>query len=786
MKIKRFRIHINTIENPRHQTQLPKRLKSLLKEHYIPIFFFVILNLRVLTWFRRGHVLFSGDFRPFLSCLAFNQNTQGFLTLIDFGSISFYFTRKLSFFDVLSLMLYKIIKNITISQMIATYTLYLVYSIIVYTLFITLTENKIVAPIATFYMITNPLLLNDREVTALGFVNYYYLPVMIPVTLTSIAIKKKSHIMAIISGLTTILSIVTFPNYRNIIYIIFFMFIIVISFVIKKTEIEVKSSHEELMIKVSIPRIRKIYKLIFTFALSAIIINLPLSFAVFKIYRPLYSVLKESTQKVVTTDVTNIYPLDTLRFIGRWGFYSGALGRLYVPYSIYYLENNLFKIITYTHIFIMLLTLYLVIKYKEHRKLYFYYGLISLIGFIFSIFIIEFESFKLFVQHNIIFRLFLEPIHVLFYSTFGISIIIGIFIDLILKNVKGINKGLALTIFVLSLLSISSYPLFTGDVTTNWLEPSTKGYQIPIDFYGKLDKMMLSNYWVLLVPSRYTYITYKEPDGLWGSGNPYPKLLGVPFISGLGTEYVPSPVKEYVNWIYDLFSDDNVSSSDIIKVLSLSGVKYVLIEKNLIYGYKSYYSIYESKLLKSDLVSSKYSDTSRTLVEISNANQLVYVASRWSFYRPDNPNNILSAIRNYSLGDIKGLVLINENNSLVRSKLSRARVSSSKLISVKIISPGHIKVRALSDGYFLLILETSYDPNWKVYVNGIMLNEDLHFKANGFGNGWLIPTKGELIIDVRYDLNTYLNIYNYYILVFVLYTSYKIIVLITSRLSKYL
>lgn len=60
------------------------------------------------------------------------------------------------------------------------------------------------------------------------------------------------------------------------------------------------------------------------------------------------------------------------------------------------------------------------------------------------------------------------------------------------------------------------------------------------------------------------------------------------------------------------------------------------------------------------------------------------------------------------------------------------------------ISPSEYRINVLGNkGKFILAFLQSYHPDWKIKINGQQFNENKHFVANGFGNGFLIDEKRE-------------------------------------------
>ncbi|NWF97276.1 MAG: discoidin domain-containing protein, partial [Candidatus Thorarchaeota archaeon] len=138
-----------------------------------------------------------------------------------------------------------------------------------------------------------------------------------------------------------------------------------------------------------------------------------------------------------------------------------------------------------------------------------------------------------------------------FFVILSYSLLIGFTFSTLYHRVR--NK--VLQVFVLSLAIMiffsSSYPLMTGDVARNWLNSNVKGYFFP-DSYVKLNTMLSNQYWTLLLPQRYTYVSYNFSGVPLNSGNPYPLIFSKPVISGLGTEYVQSENLDLLNRVYGL------------------------------------------------------------------------------------------------------------------------------------------------------------------------------------------------------------------------------------------
>ena len=111
------------------------------------------------------------------------------------------------------------------------------------------------------------------------------------------------------------------------------------------------------------------------------------------------------------------------------------------------------------------------------------------------------------------------------------------------------------------LLHVVSYPLITGDIARNWLTPKYKGYDIPSKEYLKIDETISDIYWTLLLPDRDVYIVSNASTTLFAFGNPWPLLLSKPIITGVGSEYIESPSKCFIQKIYDELIKESKSSA---------------------------------------------------------------------------------------------------------------------------------------------------------------------------------------------------------------------------------
>jgi len=739
------------------------RCRLLSSEHLLPIVILTLVNLRVLTWLQPGHVMFSGDFRPFLTWDAFLINTNNVWTLIDFGTPSFYFVEKYSLFNLLSIALYAVTRDLTMSQIIATYTLYVVYSLTGYLLYYIITESSLISLVAAFFLTTNPLLINDREITAVGFVTYYYLPTLIVLLTYTYSLKKINRFYALSSGLLTFLATSSLPNPRTIIYVTSLVIYMTLFYILKKRYLNVKLEKTEKTFSITFTfnknGIINMFKNLCLFSLGSLTVYIPM-INLYISERRLITDAMQSALNIISSPeyVRNINPVEFLRFIYRWGFFSGALNRPYIPYRELYMNSLLFKLLTYSISIIVIASFASSLIYRRYRLNSVMFSILYLFGILIPVGVVFSDTVFIIFTKNVVLRSLIDPLYLAFYSTISAGAIIGIGVQILGEKIKRNSKrdqvifGIAI-FMLLVLLSIISYPLFTGDVTRNWLSPNVRGYAIPIKAYEDLAESISKDYWTFVVPQKHTYLVFNESSKLWGSGNPYPKILGFPYVSGLGTEYIKSPSDSFIRFVFSLFNNGKYSSEDVVKFLSLIGVKYILIENNIVLGSLDDPKSYLDLLLKPSNVKVSSQSSDRVLLELHEANRIMYAARRYLFY--SSYEDIIDSVQSIrSLSDVVGLVFVDSSNGFIRNLLQNLQsVVGGEIRKIQVVSPSHYIVEAYSNGYLILVLQQSYDDNWVVYVNGTPLDQIYHFKANGYGNGWLIPVKGHLKIEIIYRPN---------------------------------
>ena len=69
-------------------------------------------------------------------------------------------------------------------------------------------------------------------------------------------------------------------------------------------------------------------------------------------------------------------------------------------------------------------------------------------------------------------------------------------------------------------------------------------------------------------------------------------------------------------------------------------------------------------------------------------------------------------------------------------------------LDVERVSPTEFRIRASSSSPYFLVFNESYNPFWRISVNGKRIDE--HFVVNGYANGYYIDQTGDHEIRLYY------------------------------------
>jgi hypothetical protein len=681
----------------------------------------------------------TGDFRPPLVQGAFNKRVIYTWDETDFGMSSVYQPRVLipSYFFV------TVFQNLGMdlfsSQLITVFLMYFIASILMYVYVKQLTNGDIIAAFfSALFLTSNIYLISDREQTAIGFIDTILMILPFLVTFTE-GIRKKSYAILTLSGLLFVLSYGAFPNYRTTL-LCFVTAILTLLFMYVRNGLNVHDDKNRnsgfLNISLNTDLMRTYLRYLTVSVVAVLLASIWIIFIVSANFHILILSYGQITSTIPVLKYIQSY--DTLRLIGKWGFYSGAFGRPYVPYADVYLHNPLLIVLSYLPpilAFASVLT-------PKSRRLTIYFSVVAFLSLILVSAAIP-ELYSAFVSYFPLMIAFRESAQWLFFTILSYSILIGIVSSILYHRFRRkVLQIITLSLVVMILFS-SSYPLITGDVTKNWLDTSIKGSFFP-NSYAELDNALSNKYWTLLLPQRYTYVVYDFTKGPFTCGNPYPLIFSKPIISGIGTDYVSPANLDLIDKIYELIRTKVDGSEGIPKFLGIMGVEHLVVEKDLISGNAS--SVNELEL-----------EQNKGLTLAKEWDEIALLNNTHALERLCVADNIL----NYStLDEIYQVTENTEWKILQHSVFSNSTsvdYPANKVLKLpedfvwEESSPTSYEVHARSNGAFVLVFLESYDEHWKVSVNGNPVSETNHEEVNAFANGWLIDQMGDLTISIQYE-----------------------------------
>jgi len=509
---------------------------------------FFFFSLRIINWFEYPYIVAGGDFRPPLVNEAFVNRVLYTWNEIDFGIPSVYPPRILDPFYFSITIFQTFGMNLYLAQIVTLFLMYFFTSNLMYIYVKQLTDGDSTAAFtAALFLTANVHLVSDREQTAIGFINTALIILPSLVTFTE-GIKTKSSKLIIVSGLLFALTYGFFPNYR-----VAFLGIIALTltalylFMSRGLKVNYqKVSGRLLNIVIDTDLLRVYLKHLLTFFVILLLVSLWIILLLITNFVALSGAYKEIGAPPF---VLNIQSHDVFRLIAKWSFYKGALGQPYVPYKDVYMHDPLIVTISYippTIAFASLLT-------SKLRKLSLYFSVLALIFLpVTSAWNPYFNElyFSLATQIPLMLA-FRESTNWIFFVVLSYSVLIGATFSAICHKFSKKSFKFFTLVFAAVLFLSTSYPLVTGDVTRNWLNPSIKGSYFPSS-YAELNTVLSNQYWAILLPQRNTYVVYNFSQGQFSCGNPFPLIFSKPVISGVGTEYVQSESPELINKLHEL------------------------------------------------------------------------------------------------------------------------------------------------------------------------------------------------------------------------------------------
>jgi GT2 family glycosyltransferase len=516
------------------------------------ILFFLLLNLRLLFWFQPGYVLSHGDFRFPLNSGAFLRHALEPVNQIDFGITSVYAPRLLDPFTDIMLVLEYFGVAAWVAELAAAYIAYVVVSLLVYVLVKRLTDSSIAAFAGAFFFTTNTFLVVDEGQIAVGYMELAL--ALLPSIVASVeSLHRNSFRFAILAGLFFSFSFSFYPNYRQVLQAMTSIAVVSIFYIAKGG--------------VTISNLRLKAKLLGASAISGGVAS---SWVVALAAISYGSFQAAFNQSYAPQLYLSFHPslFDTFRLIAKWSFYGSALGRPYIPYSSIYLNNSIMIALTFFPVALGFTSLLL----TKRRKTALYYSLVALIFLLLTGGVVSLAGLPLMV-------VFRETFNYLWFALLSLSVLIGLATASIYERVRKRKYQVFVLVAVVALLSLPAYPLFNGDVSRG-LDADHKGSYIPAYFSE------VNNYvddYVLLLPQRQQYVVYDFGDKGWlVVGNIYPMTFEVPYVAGIGTEYLQTQQPDRIKLCYSAALLEN--ETEAINILYNQGIRYILAENTLIFG----------------------------------------------------------------------------------------------------------------------------------------------------------------------------------------------------------
>lgn len=650
------------------------------KVEILVLIVFCLINLRVLNWFQPGQFSMGGDFRPPISTEAFLQHALNSWNEVDFGVTSVYMPRLIDPLMSLSTAFQTVGADIGTSEMLTIYVIYVLAAMLMYFYVKHLLDGDVVAAfVASLFFITNISLITDREVTAINLMDVALtiLPCLLAFT---VGIKRKSMGFMLASGFLFTLTYAFFPNSRPSILCVISLGITLLYMAIKKGW---RSAFK-------LETIQKYVRLISGFAVAAVFASIGIIAFVlsnFSVFAATYSETPSTSN--VLSYLSFVQPLDTVRLIAQWGFYSGEFSKPYVPYAPVYLSNPLVIALSY----IPPLLAFAAAFVSKNRKATAFFLAVSLI----SLVLVNGVAASI-VNSIPLMKAFRVTTNWIFFAVFAFSILIGLTTSALYRKTKNHRLKLLTLLLTATVFFASTYPLFTGDVARNWLNPENKGVQMP-PYFSEVENAISPRYWTIILPPRNPYAVYNTTEGLFDAGNPYPLIFTKPILTGIGTEYLQSPSSDLLNNVYNSVAN-GTDGNATLEYLGSIGIKYLLVENGIFYG---------------NLTSTK------NLSLLNETTELKIIAKWNDATLYENP---------YAL--------------------EKLYVSGNAQFSWNEKSPTEYEATVSSDVPFTLVFLESYDSNWIASVNGKPVAESNHTTVKGFANAWNINSTGNTTIKLEY------------------------------------
>ena len=756
------------LEGPAHSKLAgTTRLRS---PDFLAVLFFVAFSLRVVNWFQYPFTMIVGDFRPPLVQDAFNRLVAFPWAQIDFGVPSIYLARIFDPFYLIVTLLDSFGFGLYYSTMIAVYLEYFLVSLCAYFYVKRITSgDRLASFVAAVFITSNVQLLVDREQTAIGFVDLLMM-VLPALTVFTEGVSRKSRAWVATAGVLFLLTFGTFPNYRPT-FLCLTAAAITLVFIYFKNGLQLKRLAGSLGGYLQASFDTRLFREYAKYAGIAVLsIVLASIWLIAFVLGNLATFLGAYSQVTTSLTYLTLRPTDVIRLIAKWSFYKDTIGYPIVPYANVYLSNPLIELLTYA----IPALAFGAIVFSRKRKTAVFFAVVALL---FLSLTDGFEPYfvQLYIALTIyvpLWAVFRESINWIIFVVLSYSILIGLTVSGVCSRLRRRSLRVVALIGVVAILVASTYPLATGDVTRNFLDPSIHGSEFPSSFV-ELSQTLPSDYWSIIMPQQGTYPVFNYSNGILDGGNMYPLIFSTPVITGQGTDYLQSNNSQLVGELYRL-APSAIQTEGLAKFYGTLGIKYVVLENNIVLN-----DAYPPSNLR--LNQSQYFTLTRSWGDLelytnTYALQKMYVASNainfssladmynksvemeWStlsqsVFMPTSQSSLVHVFNTTT--QTQGSIL---SESVFRPTNQTATTVSAKIpvgFTWKELDPTSYSAQVESKGPFFLVLLESYDSDWKASVNGNPVPATDHLEVDSFANAWVINDVGNLSITVTFGFPGY-------------------------------
>ena len=728
---------------PENVTHSKRAWASRLKlPDVLAVVFFVAFSLRVVTWFQYPNIEIVGDFRPPIVQDAFNRLVVFPWTQIDFGLPSIYLARIFDPFYLLVTLFDSLGIGLYFSTMIAVYLMYLLVSLLAYAYVKRITNgDRLAAFVAAAFITANVQLIVDREQTAIGFMDLLLMVLPSLVAFTE-GISRKSRTWLVASGVLFLLSFGAFPNYRPAL-LCGMIAAMTLLFTYLRNGLQLKrlanplGSHFQASFDTGL--IREYAKYV---VLAVVSIALASIWLMAFVFGNLTTLLRTLSNITVTPYVLFLSPVDVVRLIAKWSFYQSALGYPYNPYASVYRSNPLIELLTYA---IPILAFGAVVLSRK-RKTAVFFVVVALIFLILTDGFVPYltQVYVAITTYVPLMAAFRESTNWIIFVVLSYGILIGLGVSGICSRFRWRSLKLVALVIIIAIFVGSTYPLATGDVTRNWLDPTAHGSYVSPS-YTEVNQMLPSNYWSIVMPQQYTYAVFNSSKGVLASGNMYPLIFTKPIITGLGTDYLQSNNLQFIGKLYQL-APSAIQTEGLAKFYGALGVKYLVLENTIVLGYQ-----YPASSLPLN--------QSRYFTLLKNWGDLAVYANTYGLqkmYAASNAITFSNLDDMYSKANATDWATLSQSVFLpANHTVSIGSVGMPAGFTWKELGPNAYSAQIASKGPFFLVLLESYSTGWKAYVNGSPVPEADHIEVDSFANAWIINSAGDFSVTVTYGTPGY-------------------------------